>query len=151
MVRALVAIFALAIVLTAGVMGLQASFENAGSNEVVINETFTPGTGGNVVTLDDSEKSAAFYTSDNETVVYNGSDTEMEEGTDYEWIEQNGTVKVLSGGDLAGDSSAKISYSYQLTTEEQRQWARVMGALPQALGLAFPFFLLVLLLLLVKG
>jgi len=150
MSRAFVAIFGLLLILSAGTVAMQESFKNAGSDEVVINESFTPGAAGEVVTLDNSEQSGAFYGPDNETVVYNATDTEMKEGTDYEWIQANGTVRMLSGGDLAGDANATISYTYQQTTEEQRQWARVMAALPQGLGLAAPMFILVLLLLLVK-
>lgn len=149
MARAIVALFGLVIILGAGTLAMHAGFVNAGEDQTVVNESFTPGSGG-VVTLDESNNRNAFYAPDNETTVYNGSDVEMEEGTDYEWIQKNGTVDVLSGGDLAGSGSSNITYSFQETNEEQRQWADVFGSINRGLGLIIPVLGFVLLLLLIK-
>jgi len=53
MARAVVALFALVILLVGGTVALQGALETAGTDRVVINETFTPGSGG-VVQLDNS-------------------------------------------------------------------------------------------------
>lgn len=146
MPRAIVAVFALIIMVTAGIYGMQASLEGAGENHTVTNETWTSDPG-NVTILDESNRTGAYYADSTDVTVYNLTDTgdvEMEPGTDYEWIPDNGTVKALAGGDLDPATDATISYSFQQTTEEQRGLSSMIGLLPQALALAIPAFVLVL-------
>lgn len=119
------------VVLLVGILGANAAFEDSGDDISITNETFTNTTAGAIVELDDSNKTGAFY--DNETTVFNDSDVEMVENTDYGWFESNGTLKILSGGDLAGDANGTISYSYDQTSAEQRDLATGMGALFDAL------------------
>lgn len=151
MARAVAGIFALAIVAMLAVGGFQVALENAGEDHSVTNETWTPNTG-SVTQLDNSERAGAYY--DNETAVYNTTGTsavEMEEGTDYVWFESNGTVKAVSGGGLDGATEATISYSFQQTTEEQRQWTEALAQIPSAIGLLFPAMLFVLFLVILRG
>lgn len=112
----------LGILLVGGVFAVDAAFTESGDDIQITNETFTDTTAGNIVELDDSKQTGAFY--ENETTVFNDSDAKMEENTDYQWFEVNGTLKVLSGGDLAGDANGTVSYSYDQTTEEQRGLAK---------------------------
>jgi len=148
MARAVVAIFALVILLVGGVAAVNGALETAGEDRLVVNETFTPGSGG-VVQLDNSNLEAGFY--DNSTTVYNASDVEMTEGTDYNWLEGNGTVEVLAGGDLANDPNGSITYGYVQTTPEQRAMASVLGLIPNGIGLVLPVFVFVFLLLLINA
>lgn len=151
MARAVAAIFALAVLAMLAVGGFQVALENAGEDHTVTNETWTPSPG-SVTQLDNSERTGAYY--DNETTVYNTTGStaeEMDEGTDYVWFEGNGTVKAVSGGGLDGATEATISYSFQQTTEEQRQWARALSNIPSAIGLAFPVMLFILFLVILRG
>lgn len=148
MSRAIVAVFALIILAIVGVWGVQAALEDAGEDFTVTNETWTPDAG-NVTTLNESNRNGAYYA--DRVTVYDEDRAEMDEGTDYEWFTDNGTVKALSGGGLDGDANATITYSFQQTSSQQRQFADLAGQIPRALGVLFPMFLLVIFLLLVKG
>jgi hypothetical protein len=143
-VRAILALIAIGILAMGGLAGMQAGLENAGTDNVVTNETWTPDAG-NVTTLEESNRSGAYY-GDNVTV-YDENGTQMDLGEDYEWYVGNGTVKALVGGDLDGDSEATITYSYQQTTKEQRDLTAMAGQVPRAFGY---FVLFVPLLLLIK-
>lgn len=148
MSRAIVAVFAVIILASAGLLGINAAYEDAGDDHRVVNETWTPDAG-NWTTLDESNRNGAFY--DNDTTVYNASDAEMDRGTDYEWNDSAGTVRALVGGDLDGDSSAKITYAFQQTTADQRRLVALAGELPRLVGTVAPVFAVVILLLFIKG
>jgi hypothetical protein len=148
MPRIVLMMIALAVFATVGVAGFQAGLENAGEDQLVVNETWTPDAG-NVTTLDESNRDGAYY-SENVTV-FDENETEMEAGTDYRWFGANGTIKALAGGSLDGDSEATVSYSYQQTTETQRSMATILAAIPQLAGLALPIGALFVLLLFIKG
>ncbi len=125
----------LAVIAAMGITAIQGGLEEAGDDELVENETFTP-SAGSVTTLDDSKQDNTYY--DEEVVVRDENGTIVDEGTDYEWFVGNGTIKTLSGGELAGDSSADITYGYQQTTAEQRGIAGALGQMPRVIGLALP-------------
>ena len=146
MPRAIAAIFALIIMVTAGIYGFQFALEGAGDDITVTNESFTSDPG-NVTILEYSNQTGAYYADSRDVTVYNvtsSGDVELEEGTDYEWIADNGTVKSLTGGALDPATDALISYSLQQTTSEQRGLASMLGLLPQAIALAIPAFAFVL-------
>lgn len=146
--RVLVAIFVTAILVMMGLAGYQAALEDAGSNNTVVNETWTPNAG-SITVLDDSQLTGAYYSED--VTVYNDTGVEVDEGADYVWFETNGTVKAVSGGALDGEPSATITYSYQLTTQEQRDMTAVLSHIPQAMGTALPVFGVILFLLAFRG
>jgi len=148
MTRAIAAIFVLLLVAVGGVYGLQTALEDAGENELVVNESWTPNAG-SITVLDESERTGAYYA--NDTVVYGENDTEMDRGDDYEWFDTNGTVKAVVGGDLDGDSTALITYAYQQTTGEQRQLTAMLSNIPTSVGLIFPAFVFVVAILLLRG
>lgn len=148
MSKAVIAVFGLIILAVMGVYVTEAALEDAGEDVVVTNETWTPDAG-NVTTLDDSNRDGAFYS--HTVTVYDENGTEMENGTDYQWFVDNGTVKALTGGGLDGDSSATITYEYQQTTAEQRQFAAALANLPQALGIIAPLGLAILFLAFLSG
>lgn len=121
-----VAIFGLVVVAMLAAYGFQAALADAGEDYTVVNETFTPGAG-TITELENSNLTGGYY--DNATEVYDGNGTEMDAGTDYTWLESNGTIRTLAGGGLDGDSEATITYSYQQTSKEQRGIAKALTAL----------------------
>lgn len=128
------ALLALALVLVAsgGVAGMDAALDDAGPRTDISGETFTP-TAGSVQQLDESNRDGATY---NETVAVadeNGSPSV--EGTDYEWFDQNGTIKPLAGGNLAGDSSATVSYAFREPTATQEAFATTFSQIASVLPL----------------
>lgn len=146
MPRAIAAIFALIIMVTAGIYGMQFALEGAGESYTVTNETFTSDPG-NVTLLEESNRTGAYYADSRDVAVYNitaSGDVELEAGVDYKWIADNGTIKSLSGGALDPATDAQISYSFQQTTAEQRELTNLIGLLPAAVALAIPAFALVL-------
>lgn len=138
----------LAIVAALGVTGLQATLEDAGTDEVVENESFDPQTG-TVQALEESDRDYAYY--DETVVVVDENGNATTEGIDYQWYPSNGTIKPLSGGELDGDGSAEITYRYQVTTEEQRGIAGALANIPRVLGLALPLGALVFVLAAFRG
>lgn len=149
--RILLLAFGLLVIGIVGVGMLQAGLISGGDDIENVNETWTPNAG-TVTQLDDSELDNAYY--DNETTVYNTSGTtavEMTEGTDYEWFESNGTVKALVGGDLDGATEATITYSYQLTTDEEERIAGMLAQLPRIAGVVLPVLGIVILLVFLRG
>lgn len=125
----------IAIVAAMGVFGLQTALAGAGQKETVDSESFTPNAG-SVQTLDRSNLANTYY---NETVQVADENGERSfEGQDYEWFESNGTIKPLTGGNLDGDASATITYSYRRTTQTQRQLTAMLGEIPRAAGLILP-------------
>lgn len=146
MLRGIAGIFALIILITAGIYGLEFALADAGDDIVVNNETFTSDPG-SVTLLEYSNSDGAYYADSQDVTVYNvssGADVELEDGVDYEWIADNGTVKSLTGGGLDPATDAKISYSLQQTTAEQRSMAGVLALMPQAFALAIPVFFVIL-------
>lgn len=142
------AVLGLAILAMLGAVAFEAALENAGTDVTVANETFTP-TADTVIQLDDSGKDLAYYS--HNVTVYDENDTVMNPGSDYTWFTGNGTIKPLSGGALAGDTTAKITYAYQLTTQEQQELAALAGELPRAIGLMFPALALIVLFAMLNG
>lgn len=146
--RIIIAVIALIILGSMGTVAFQTSLEEAGDDTMISNESFTP-TADTVIQLENSNQTGAYY---NETVVvYDENGTEMTAGTDYDWYTANGTIKPLSGGALAGDSSAIITYRYQKTTESQRGFASMMAQIPGFIGLAAPVFILVMFVAFLRG
>lgn len=135
MTKAVVAILALVILSVGGVYATQAALEDAGEDELVVNETWTPDAG-NVTHLENSNRKGAYYSTN--VTVYDENGTEMDAGTDYEWFTRNGTVKAVVGGGLDGDTEATITYAYQQTTAEQRALAGALANIPSMLGIILP-------------
>lgn len=148
MPRIVIAFIALAILASVGVAGLQSSLETAGEDYDIENETWTPDPG-SVTELDNSNRAGAYYAEN--VTVYNESDVEMDAGDDYRWHSSNGTVEALAGGDLDGDSSATITYRFQQTTEDQRQFASLLGQVPRMMGFALPLGAVMFLFVLLRG
>lgn len=148
MARAVIAVVLLLGAAVFGIMAFDAAMANAGEDYLVTNETWTP-SAGSVTQLENSELAGGYY--DNSTNVYDQSGAEVDRGTDYEWFQNNGTVKALVGGALDGDSSANITYAYQQTSAEQRALAGLVARLPQLLAVLVPLFGLVILLLILGG
>ena len=83
----------------------------------VTNETVTQDVG-NWTAVDAADKEGVKGFLDNE-VVYNSSDTELTEGTDYEWNETDGTIKFLSTASTTDGNNANITYTYDYMGDDQ--------------------------------
>lgn len=128
--KAAVVALALIVLAIAGVQLFQAGLATAGQKEVISDESFTP-TAGSVEQLDRSNLNNAYY---NDTVnVEDENGSRSFNGTDYIWFQENGTIKPLAGGNLDGDASATIDYSYRRTTAEQRGFAQMLATIPDVL------------------
>lgn len=146
--RIVLAFFAIAILSMVAISGIQAGLEDAGEDRQIENETWTPDAG-TVTELEESNREGAYYA--DRVNVYNATGVKVDEGSDYEWFEGNGTVKALTGGELDGESEATITYEFQQTTKEQREMAGMLSHVPQAMGIALPFGALVALLVFARG
>lgn len=133
----------LLLIAAVGTYALEASLEDAGTPKQVYNESFNAsGAADTVLELNNSNISRAYY--DENVTVWNDSTTQMDRGTDYEWFVGNGTIKPLSGGDLAGDANATVTYGYTLTTETHQSMATILAQLPRVVGLIAPVFVMVI-------
>lgn len=148
--RIVLAIVVLAVFGMLGVMGMDAILASNTERTDIDNETWTPDAG-NVTELEDSNLEAADYDPVENVSVFDENDTEMTAGTDFEWFEDNGTVKALEGGGLDGDSSANISYGYERPPAEQVTMSSILAQIPAVMGFILPVGALVFLLLLVRG
>lgn len=148
MTRAVAAIFALFVLTIAGIGAYEAALEAAGSEHTVTNETWTPDAG-TVTTLNKSNLGGAYY--DHNVTVYDEFDTRMDRSTDYRWFPGNGTIKAVVGGGLDGDANATVTYSYQLTTGQQRALTGVLGTLLRMVVVVAPLFVVILFFLVVSG
>lgn len=148
MSRAIVAALALIILAISGAYAVEASLESAGDDHTITNESFTP-TADTVIALSESNRGRAYY--NHNVTVYDDTTTEMDPGTDYTWFVGNGTIKPLSGGDLAGDTSATITYGYQLPSEREQTMATLLSYIPQLLGLFIPAIGLIIFLAFLRG
>lgn len=122
------AFFGIAIVSVIAVAAFQAALATAGDRAVVRGETFTPTTG-SAISLDRSNLDNAYYNGTVDVEDENGD--QSFNGTDYIWYQQNGTIEPLAGGNLDGDTSATIDYSYRRTTERQRTLAGLLATIPK--------------------
>lgn len=59
--------------------------------------------------------------------VYNSTDAEMTEGTDYEVAYDNGSIKALSGGSITDGNTITVSYDYEATSD---MVATIAGLIP---------------------
>lgn len=148
--RAILAIVGIALFSMIAIMGFNAALADNQQRTDITNESFTPDAG-NVTELQDSRLDAATYDDDSNVTVYNASDVEMTEGTDYEWFQENGTLKTLSGGDLEGDATANVSYGYDRPPADQVMLSQVLSQIPRTIGALLPVFALLFLLLIVRG
>lgn len=81
-------------------------------------------------------KSTDRYTAGfNDTVtVYNSSDVELEEGTDYEWNETDGAIYFYDTASTTDGNSANITYDYYENTEEVKEISGPIGVLTRGVG-----------------
>lgn len=139
-IGAIIAVLVVAIGLLAGVGVVHQSLSNTGADQAYT-ETFDPGTNETHVTLNESNRDSVYYTSSVDVTDENNS--LMRPGIDYTWHETNGTLTVLDGGDLDGDSTATVDYSLRIPNEQQRNYATMLGdfmnaayAIPLVFGVA---------------
>lgn len=142
--RVVIAVVALAIVGIMSTMVLQAAIVEVGDGTQNVNETFTP-VSGSVTNLSDSQLENVRYNGSQGVTVYDENDTKMSQPADYQWNANNGTIRTNSTGDLAGDTSANITYGYVTLTEEQAQLEYLASWIPRLIGPALLFGLVIVL------
>lgn len=98
-----------------GGIAVDAQYRSAGDRISVTNESWSADPG-NVTTLSDSNLNVEY---DRSVEVRNSNLDPMLAGEDYEWIDDNGTVKALSSGRLSDGESAFINYSYANPSDSQ--------------------------------
>ena len=146
--RAFVVFLALAVLAVAGVQIFQAGLADAGAQTEIAEESFNP-SAGTVQQLQASKLDNAYYSQS--VQVRNENSDRSIGGEDYEWFEQNGTIKPLVGGNLDGDTSATINYSYRQTTSRQRGFAATLSQIPSVMGLALPVGLVLAMIAALRG
>jgi len=146
--RIVIMFFVIAIAAAAAPAALSATLDEAGEQTTIDNETWTP-SAGSVTTLEQSNLANTDY--DDDVVVTGENGNRVYEGDDYVWIEGNGTIKTVTGGELDGDASAEISYGYQQTTAQQRGFASMFSQIPNVMGLALPLFALLTVVIFFRG
>jgi hypothetical protein len=123
-VGAIIAVLVVGIGLLAGVGVVHQSLSNTGA-EQAYTESFDPGTNQTHVTLNESNRDSVYYTSS--VTVTDENNSVMRPGIDYDWHESNGTLTVLDDGELDGDANATVDYSLRIPTEQQRNYATMLG------------------------
>jgi hypothetical protein len=119
-----VAFVALAILAVGGAYVFGAAYDDTATlNQTFTNETFTPSPSGQALALAESNNGTVIY--DASVTVFDENDTEMSNPSDYEWLQQNGTIVVNSTGRLDGDSSGKITYGYRVGDQQQQAVKRL--------------------------
>lgn len=146
--RIVIMFLVLAICATAAAPALSATLNEAGDDETITNESFTP-KAGSVTTLERSSLSNTKYVDD--VAVFDDGNDRVFEPDDYQWFERNGTIKTVTGGQLDGATSATVTYSYQQTTERQRGFASMFSQIPRVMGLALPALALLTALIFFRG
>lgn len=147
-IRMAIIFLVIAVFAAAAPAALSNTLDEAGQPNLIGNETWTPNAG-SVTQLEYSNLDNAGY--DPQVYVADSNGNQVFEPDDYIWFESNGTIKTVVGGKLDGETSAEISYEYDRSTEEQRQWASMLSQIPNVMGLALPIFALLFALMVVRG
>lgn len=126
---------ALALIVAFGLAGASVAFNDAALTYSVGGEEITQDVGGDVEVPTEGEV-VNFY--DNETV-YNSTGTVLEEGTDYDWDTQNGSVHFYDTESTSDGSIATVDYAYDAVDEDTSALAGVLnyGFYALLLGVVF--------------
>lgn len=111
--RLIITAAAIGLLVFAGAVAVDAGVHESG-DRFDFNESFNAAQG-DLVTLDESQRSDVRYYRVGNVEVENESGLLMFEGTDYHWYQSNGTLEVLSSR-LANDN-ATVDYGYVVTGE----------------------------------
>lgn len=125
-------LIAIALLVLTGAVAVDASLSDAGFETEITAEEFNASAAG-TVTLNESNRDGVFY--NDEVSVRDDKGREMVAGEDYEWNETNGTINVLSGGDLVGTDPAEIDYGFRVPSDEQSAVADVFASGFEIIGL----------------
>ncbi|MFW5918486.1 MAG: hypothetical protein ACOCR0_03280 [Haloferacaceae archaeon] len=117
-------IVATALFLVLLLVGANAAYADSGQTQEIDNESISVDYSEDVVVDEDGHD----YGDDE--VVRNSNDTVLEEGTDYDWDADNGTVEWFNTSDTSDGETASISYS----VEQRSQATELSAAVIQPLG-----------------
>ena len=114
---------ALSVVLVIAVLATGAAQSDATRDFSVTNESVTVDFS-NATPVDSTDVAVSFNDS---VTVYNSSDTELTNGTDYEWHPGNGSVSWFDTPNLVDGETATISYTHQAPSEGSRELGGVLS------------------------
>lgn len=143
-VGAIIAALLVAVSLLAGAGVIHYSVSNTG-DQTTYTETFDPGTNQTHVTLNESNRDGVYYSSTVDVTDENGS--VMRPGIDYKWHQSNGTLTVLNGGELDGDTEGAVEYSLRVPSSQQQSSASLLASwvnISYAIPLVFVVALVIL-------
>lgn len=115
-------VFAIAILL--GFSAINEATLGAGTETEIVDEEFTP-VGGETIELDNSNLADTVY--GDSVVVTDSQASEFDEGDDYLWHANNGTITVVESSDLAAESSALIDYDFRQAVDEAQSLRDIFG------------------------
>lgn len=124
--RYLLTAVVIALIVAGGVAAVDAGVQETGP-EKVVNETFQSPSAGATVTLNQSNLDSVRYFRTTQITVTDENGTLMVPGEDFDWDQANGTLDVLAGGRLAGDSEGTIEYGFRLTSAGQEEAGSFAG------------------------
>lgn len=122
-----------AAIIIAGLFAVSAIFGAMPASELVTvdNETITADVGGTTQVSEDYGES--YY--DNESIT-NSSDTELVDGTDYEWNTDNGTVSWFDTANVSDGEQMSISYALDAKPAMARNSVGVVATAFELVALA---------------
>ncbi len=142
-----VAVVGLVLLAGLGTVVFQASLESGGERvnleETIANDSTTT-VDNKTYQLDESERSDAFYDAEEDVTVLNETDVEMTAGQDYEWIVDNGSLRVITGGQLDGADNATVQYGFSEVDPDNQRAVSLLSNMPTLIGLAAPLLVLIL-------
>jgi hypothetical protein len=111
-----------AVLLLGGIAAVDAQYQSAAATNaqvVATDETVDTSACGtnNVCSLNNSHLQGVIYYPGGNVTVRNSTDVLMQEGRDYEWVQSNGTLNVLST--RLDNQQATITYGYAVPSSEQ--------------------------------
>lgn len=113
-----------ALVLLAGIGGIQAQADEVRDFDTRYNETFTPPNNSEVYSV--QEDSLGDY--GDAVQVYNGTGVEANQ-SNWQWDEASGNLTIQDGpADLQNESSASITYRYQQRSRTEEQLLSLAGS-----------------------
>lgn len=122
--RLLLTAVAIAFLLVGGIAAVDAGVQETGERVTVEGESFTPSAGATTVLNQSQLDGVRYYRVENVTVLDENS-TVMVPGEDFDWQQNDGTLTTLSGGRLAGDASATVTYGFTLTSATEKSIAEL--------------------------
>lgn len=122
--RLIIAAAAVGLLVFAGAVAVDAGVQESGER-YAFSEGFNVSDGA-VATLNESNRDPVRYYRGGDVTVENATGKLMFEGQDYDWIQDNGTVRVTSS--RLADQDASIEYGYVVASQNLQNASGVAGS-----------------------